>query len=362
MSNTFLKLSKYDDESSDDSINSMKTPDNPIFYMIPTDKHPFQLIRKNLKTKYQILSKFHKDSEDKLYQNKIGWHTLYEFFFEKYFLFDKNKRNTGIFLNFKEIEIRVRKEIGKIDNDKLTDKKNTVFDIFDKIEFNPPISVWYSHNFISNPSNKLISFNEESSFVGQIITQFNNENKNKEYKKIDDDDPIKFLNKREKDFERKKNRNKTLKQKTKINFEKFKSKNNSNSNDDVAIKLIKVTNENNKGDEIALKKEIIPKGVKKLVEKFSKQNNLIPSIVEEEITNLNNDRKAYETEILNSKMFDNNFIESHRFLIDFDFLNKIIDSQSKEYKKLNLKKEMNDMLDRVDKIINFTQNLSDDDN
>ena len=61
-------------------------------------------------------------------------------------------------------------------------------------------------------------------------------------------------------------------------------------------------------------------------------------------------------------MFDNNFIESHRFLIDFDFLNKIIDSQSKEYKKLNLKKEMNDMLDRVDKIINFTQNLSDDDN
>ena len=61
-------------------------------------------------------------------------------------------------------------------------------------------------------------------------------------------------------------------------------------------------------------------------------------------------------------MFNNNFIESHRFLIDFDFLNKIIDSQSKDYKKLNLKKEMNNMLDRVDKLINFTQNLSDDEN
>ena len=56
MSNTFLKLSKYDDESSDDSINSMKTPS--IFYMIPAGKHPFQLIRKNLKTKYHILSNF----------------------------------------------------------------------------------------------------------------------------------------------------------------------------------------------------------------------------------------------------------------------------------------------------------------
>ena len=52
----------------------MKTPS--ISYMIPAGKHPFQLIRKNLKTKYQILSKFHKDSDDKLYQNKIGWHTL----------------------------------------------------------------------------------------------------------------------------------------------------------------------------------------------------------------------------------------------------------------------------------------------
>jgi hypothetical protein len=61
-------------------------------------------------------------------------------------------------------------------------------------------------------------------------------------------------------------------------------------------------------------------------------------------------------------MFNNNFIESHRFLIDFDFLNKIIDNQIKDYKKLNLKKEMNNMLDRVDKLINFTQNLSDDEN
>ena len=360
MSNTFLKLSKYDDESSDDSINSMKTPDNPIFYMIPTDKHPFQLIRKNLKTKYQILSKFHKDSEDKLYQNKIGWHTLYEFFFEKYFLFDKNKRNTGIFLNFKEIEIRVRKEIGKIDNDKLTDKKNTVFDIFDKIEFNPPISVWYSHNFISNPSNKLISFNEESSFVGQIVNQFNSENKNKINKNYEIDDN-KFIIEREKDIERKKKKNNILKEKTKVNFEKFRSKK-IESNDDLTIKLIKVKKKKKKGqDELALKKETIPKAARKYVERFSKRNNLPSSVVEEEISNLDKDIKAHEAEIKNSKMFNNNFIEANRYLIDFEYLNKIIERQSKDFKKLNLKKELDNMIYRVDKLIDFTQHLDDND-
>ena len=358
MSSSILKFNKYNEQSSDDSIITIKNIEQPNFYMIPNNKNPIEFLRKNLKTKYQILSKFHKDSEDKLIHSKIGWNTLYELFFEKYFYIDKEIRKKGIYVNFREVEIRVKKEIGKINNGKDIDNKNYVFDIFNKIQFNPPISTWYYHNFLNE---KLITTNEEKSFVSQIIIQFNNENKNKEYKNIDYDNSIKFLDKREKDFERKKNRNKTLKQKTKINFDKFKSKNN-NNNDDVSIKLIKVTNENNKGDEIALKKEIIPKGVKKLVEKFSKQNNLIPSIVEEEITNLNNDRKAYETEILNSKMFDNNFIESHRFLIDFDFLNKIIDNQIKDYKKLNLKKEMNNMLDRVDKLINFTQNLSDDEN
>ena len=358
MSSSILKFNKYNEQSSDDSIITIKNIEQPNFYMIPNNKNPIEFLRKNLKTKYQILSKFHKDSEDKLIHSKIGWNTLYEIFFEKYFYVDKEIRKKGIYVNFREVEIRVKKEIGKINNGKDIDNKNYVFDIFNKIQFNPPISTWYYHNFLNE---KLITTNEEKSFVSQIIIQFNNENKNKEYKNIDYDNSIKFLDKREKDFERKKNRNKTLKQKTKINFDKFKSKNN-NNNDDVSIKLIKVTNENNKGDEIALKKEIIPKNIKKLVEKFSKKNNLISSIVEEEIINLNNDKKAYETEIFNSKMFNNNFIESHRFLIDFDFLNKIIDNQIKDYKKLNLKKEMNNMLDRVDKLINFTQNLSDDEN
>ena len=85
MSNKFVKINEYNDQSSDDSITTIKNTEHPNFYMIPSDKHPFEFLRKNLKTKYQILSKFHKDSEDKLYQNKIGWHTLYEFFFCKIF-------------------------------------------------------------------------------------------------------------------------------------------------------------------------------------------------------------------------------------------------------------------------------------
>ena len=60
-------------------------------------------------------------------------------------------------------------------------------------------------------------------------------------------------------------------------------------------------------------------------------------------------------------MFNNNFIEANRYLIDFEYLNKIIERQSKDFKKLNLKKELDNMIYRVDKLIDFTQHLDDND-
>ena len=159
----------------------------------------------------------------------------------------------------------------------------------------------------------------------------------------------------------KKKKNNILKEKTKVNFEKFRSKK-IESNDDLTIKLIKVKKKKKKGqDELALKKETIPKAARKYVERFSKRNNLPSSVVEEEISNLDKDIKAHEAEIKNSKMFNNNFIEANRYLIDFEYLNKIIERQSKDFKKLNLKKELDNMIYRVDKLIDFTQHLDDND-
>ena len=66
MSSSILKFNKYNEQSSDDSIITIKNIEQPNFYMIPNNKNPIEFLRKNLKTKYQILSKFHKDSEDKL--------------------------------------------------------------------------------------------------------------------------------------------------------------------------------------------------------------------------------------------------------------------------------------------------------
>ena len=76
MSNKFVKINEYNDQSSDDSITTIKNTEHPNFYMIPSDKHPFEFLRKNLKTKYQILSIFHKNKKNKKILSKISWNTL----------------------------------------------------------------------------------------------------------------------------------------------------------------------------------------------------------------------------------------------------------------------------------------------
>ena len=114
-----ISLSKknFEEESSDDSISGMDKPEQPLFYMFPessdeenkneSDEEPKEnekmtkkdknyyfnknkknISRKTILSKLDLLAKYHKNNEAKLLQSKIGWHTLYELFFEKLFFLD----------------------------------------------------------------------------------------------------------------------------------------------------------------------------------------------------------------------------------------------------------------------------------
>ena len=194
----------YEEESSDDSISGMDKPEQPLFYMFPEssddenknesgeeinenetmkkkEKNYFfninkkSISRKTMLSKLDLLAKYHKNSEAKLLQSKIGWNTIYELFFEKIFFLDRIEKDNGIFLNLKEVEIRIRKELGKIGKKQYNNKsQDTLFTIFDKVQYNPPVSAWYSHNFLSDNSNRLISPKEKNSYICKIINEFTN--------------------------------------------------------------------------------------------------------------------------------------------------------------------------------------------
>ena len=173
-----------------------------MFYMLPNDDYP-QLQRKYLIDKLQILTALHRKEENNLLSGKIGWNILYSYFFQKLFLVSKSLREKNKYLNLKEVEIRIRKQIGKIGKRKIiTDeeddesKKEPYFDLFEKIQYNPPISSLFSHNFIKDPSNLLLGKKEENSMMTQILNTFVNYKK-KEMK-------IPFINKKKKKLNLKK--------------------------------------------------------------------------------------------------------------------------------------------------------------
>ena len=187
----------FDEESSDDSISGMENPEEPLFYMFPEssdeeDGKKEKLFKKNIKniprkkilSKLDLLSKYHKKSEDKLANSKIGWHTIYELFFEKLFFIDKELKENSILINLKEVGIRIKKELGKIGKEsKNKPSINSSFSLFDKMQYNPPISAWYSSNFINDNINRLIAPKEKNSYICKVMNEFiTYEDKNEEIK------------------------------------------------------------------------------------------------------------------------------------------------------------------------------------
>ena len=154
-----LKMRKFGNDTSDDSSFEDKKKETVKSYTSPE----VEFSRKNLLSKLEILTKFHKDNEILLSHRKIGWALIYEFFFEKLFFIDKSKKKHNIYINLHEIELHIRKEISKIKENK--SKNESEFTIFNKIVYNPPISSWYANNFLNTETNKLISAKDSNSYI-----------------------------------------------------------------------------------------------------------------------------------------------------------------------------------------------------
>ena len=379
----------FEEESSDDSISGMDKPEQPLFYMFPEssdeedkqeskedsneineinetnkkkEKNYFfninkkSISRKTLITKLDLLQKYHKNAEAKLLQSKIGWHTIYEFFFEKLFFLDKKEKQNGIYINLKEVEIRIRKELGKIGKNQYEKKpQDTLFTLFDKVQYNPPVSAWYSHNFLSDISNRLIAPKEKNSFLCNIINEFTN------YEPNNDDNMKELKNLQNKNAN--KNVRKSIRNSININnvgFMDAMTKKLSNIQDD---------NNDNKNNNLLYnnglgdKKDIIPKGAKKVVNKFLKKYNISNiSYVEDEINNIQTNEKAYEVELRNSKLFESRFLDENRFLIDFNYLKNAIQKEKKD-NNFEYSKELDTLFSQIDKTIDLIeQNTNTDKN
>ena len=372
MSSNFLHSysHQYEYNSSNDTETNPRKIEYPIFYMVPSS-NPNQrpLMRNNILSRIHLLTKFHKDSESNLLKSSIGWHTIYELFFSKYFIFKKDR--TTKLVNLKEIQMRIRKEIGKIGRRRLqTDKNGSVFTIFDKIKYNPPVSTWYEYNFINDNTDPLISHKEESCYMPEIVKQFNVvENQNKEItpliRRIDTQINDRMLQKRHnnnlKDFKKKR---------TTLNLGKFArvGHNKEQIMDTVSFQLAKRSsfptkgeNENNKGfpfginkeSKLVLKEVIIPKGANKVVNAFIKRNKYTNfAYVEDEVNNIKNNEKVYEVEMRNQNIFTGKFIKEHQFLFDFSYLKGAFEKEKADV-KFNMKSEMENLFYSIDKIVDY---------
>ena len=355
----------FEEESSDDSITGMENPEEPLFYMFPEssdeeDDTKEKLFNKNLKyisrktilSKFELLAKFHKKSEDEFAKKKVGWNTIYELFFEKLFFLDKEKKENGIFINLKEVQVRIRRELGKIGKAKknqTTNNSTSTFTLFDKLQYNPPVSAWYSPNFINDNIKKLIAPKEKNSYLCKVLNEFiNYENKNEESieePKIEEENNI--------------NNNTNNKSSKYIN---------TNSNlhhntfmDDMNKKLSKIKEENYLDNSLFDEMDndnLLPKGAKKVMDKFLKKYNISNiDYVEDEMNNIQANEKAYEIELRNAKLFESKFLEENKFLIDFNYLKNAMQKEKKD-DYLENKKELDQLFTQINKTISLIKESS----
>jgi hypothetical protein len=368
--NFFTKLIMRE-SSSDDDLNSAKDGEKketiyPNLYMIPNDNYPY-LQRNFLINKLHILIQMHKKEEKSLLQQKIGWNILYSYFFQKLFLVSKDIREKNKLLNLKEVEIRIRKQLGKIrkkkENEEDEDKKEIQFDLFEKVNYNPPVSSLFSHNFIKEPGDLFLGKNEEKSQFVQIVNTFIN------FKKKEKKIPlIKNIKTSKKELETKKKLHDKLRRRSTIELERFNKlepKKESRLLDDVETHIEKIIlkgNDNNDLNKIIFREEIIPKGAKKVVEKFvDKYPHTNQIAIEDELNFLNNDEKVYELEMKNTKMFENNNLNSMRYLFDFHYLKEAMNKEKKG-STFAFKDQMDNVLKQIDKAIEFANNYDNNDN
>jgi len=372
LSSQFLfKMHKFGYDSSDDSSFEDKKKVSPKSFII-TDENTPELSRKNLLTKLEVLTKFHKDNEILLSHRKIGWALIYEFFFEKLFFIEKDKKKNNIYINLHEIELHIRKEISKIKENKA--KNESEFTIFNKIVYNPPISSWYANNFLSTETNKLISQKESNSYITKIIDNFSQYEKKKVGKNVKkknsfggrESERKKTIVKNQNNLKSKRNSVKigkipiqALKQKKEQTIDILTNKMNNNNNNFLDNYSKTFKNEPNEENYYNLNQtDLIPKNAKKGIENYcisKKEKN--PLFVEEEINNIFNEEKCYNVELRNSNIFSNKFMDKRKFLIDFNFYQNAFNKHKIENSGFNLKSEINKMFNQIDKAIELASNF-----
>jgi hypothetical protein len=359
-------MRKFGNDTSDDSSFEDKKKETVKSYTSPE----VEFSRKNLLSKLEILTKFHKDNEILLSHRKIGWALIYEFFFEKLFFIDKSKKKHNIYINLHEIELHIRKEISKIKENK--SKNESEFTIFNKIVYNPPISSWYANNFLNTETNKLISAKDSNSYITNIINNFSQYEKKKVGKNIKKKNSFGREGERKKTIVKNQNNLKakrnsvrignipiqTLKQKQEktIDFLDNKMNNENNFLDNYSKNYKNETNEENYYNLNQI--DVIPKNAKKGIENYcqsKKEKN--PLFVEEEINNILNEEKCYNVELRNSNIFANKFMDKRKFLIDFNFYQNAFNKHKIENSGFNLKSEINQMFNKIDNAIELASNF-----
>ena len=111
-------------------------------------------------------------------------------------------------------------------------------------------------------------------------------------------------------------------------------------------------------DEIENEKDLIPKGTKKIIDKFLKKHNISNTeYVEDELNNIQTNEKAYEIELRNAKLFESKFLDENKFLIDFNYLRNAIQKEKKDDYEEN-KKELDQLYSQINKTIDLIKENS----
>ena len=122
------------------------------------------------------LRRIHNSKETKLRNEKIGWNLVYMLLFSDFFnsLRERQlniKNNSISYFNLKEIELRIKKMINKINNKKLSDN-NITNKNEEKMEF--PAPRWIDRPFTVIINDFKFNEKEKDDFIPSYITSFRN--------------------------------------------------------------------------------------------------------------------------------------------------------------------------------------------
>ncbi len=172
------------------------------------------------------LRHIHNSKETKLRNEKIGWNLVYMLLFSDFFnsLRERqlNLKNTQIsFFNLKEIELRIKKMINKIQNKKVSDNNITNKDE-EKMEF--PAPRWIDRPFTVIINDFKFNEKEKDDFIPSYITSFRNfsDNETKKHQRAKSKPAMSnFINPKNNIPQNRPNSNLTLKSNNNLNIPTF---------------------------------------------------------------------------------------------------------------------------------------------